>query len=125
MLRLLFFALCVVLLFYAVRWFLGGQKPVVSITRQGVSVRGWQTASSADWSDIRQIDVARTPDAGVGHFSIVLFGNSSLIVSSDYRGFEQFTAAMFSRWPDIRQEWLRVLGGPRDISERVTVWRRD
>ena len=123
MVRLIFFALCLVLLFYAARRFLAGQKPVVSITSQNVSVRGWQTGSSVDWSDIRQIDVARTLDAD--RFSVVLFGNSSLAVNGDYRGFEQFAAAMFDRWPVIRQEWMRVLGGPPDISERITVWKKD
>ena len=123
MFRLILFALCLVLLYYAARRFLAGQKPVVSITSQNVSVRGWQTGSSVDWSDIRQIDVARTLE--VDRFSVVLFANNSLTITSNYHGFEQFAAAMFDRWPAIRQEWMRVLGGPPDISERVTVWKQD
>jgi hypothetical protein len=125
MFRLIFFALCLVVLFYAARRFLAGQKPTVSVTSQNVSVRGWQTGSSVNWSDVRQIDVARTLDAGADRFSVVLFGNYSLAICSDYRGFDQFAAEMFNRWPAIRQEWMRVFGGPPNISERVTVWKQD
>jgi hypothetical protein len=123
--RIILFLLLIALLVVVVRRILGRQSPAVEIMPRGVGVRGWRTGLFVEWRDIRQIDVVRMPNAGGEHFCVVLFGNSALTVYDHYRGFDRFAAAMFERFPAIRGEWMRVIAGPRDISERMTVWRRD
>lgn len=113
----------IIVLVYGVRRFLaGGLKPAILLTSQGVAV---DKAVAVTWQEIRQIDVCRMPTAGTSVFSVTLFGTNALTLSSSYRNFDGFTARMFERWPAIRSEWMRVLGGPPDISERVTVWHED
>jgi hypothetical protein len=123
--RIILFAALAVLLVVVVRRILAKQSPEVVVTAKGVGVRGWRSALFVEWRDIRQIDAVRMPNVGGEHFCAVLFGNSALSVYDHYRGYDKFAAAMFERWPAIRAEWMRVFAGPADISERVTVWRRD
>jgi hypothetical protein len=123
--RLILFVFLIVLFVMVVRRVLAKQSPAVAVTARGVGLRGWRSAWSMDWSDIRQIDVVRMPNVGAERFCVVLFANSTLSVYDHYRGYGDFAAAMFNRWPAIRAEWMRVFAGPQDISERVTVWRRD
>lgn len=113
----------IIVLVYGVRRFLaGGLKPAILLTSQGVAV---SNGVAVTWPEIRQIDVCRMPTAGASEFSVTLFGTNALTLTNRYRNFDGFTARMFERWPAIRPEWMRVLNGPPDISERVTVWQQD
>jgi hypothetical protein len=121
--RILLYLVVIVALVYVVRRFLsGGLKPAISLTSQGVAVGN---TVAVTWQEIRQIDVCRMPTAGGSAFSVTLLGTNALTLNNSYRNFDGFTAKMFERWPAIRSEWLRVLSGPPDISERVTVWQQD
>lgn len=104
-----------------------GQRTVVAVTGRNVSVRGRRLNASMEWRDVRRIDVARAPTIGVEDFCVVLFGNNdeSLAVYDVYDGFQTFEAKMFNLWPRIREEWARVFMGSPNISERVTVWKKD
>jgi hypothetical protein len=125
MLSLILLVVILFVLVFAAQGFRARRKPVVVVTTLNASVRGWRNSSSVDWGDVRQIDVARMPAAGAGHFCVVLFGTNALVVYDDYRGFDEFEAKMFDRWPNIKVEWTRVFTGPPDSGERVTVWMRD
>jgi hypothetical protein len=125
MLSILLLVAILVALVFGVQRLRGRQKPVVAATALNVSVRDRRNKSSVEWSEVRQIDVARMPADGAGHFCVVLFGNNSLTVYAEYRGFKKFEIKMFDRWPNIKAEWTRVLTGPPDVGERVTVWKQD
>jgi len=131
MIRLLVILLMIAALVYFVlsipRRLKEGQRTVVAVTGRNVSVRGRRLNASMEWRDVRRIDVARAPTIGVEDFCVVLFGNNdeSLAVYDVYDGFQTFEAKMFNLWPRIREEWARVFMGSPNISERVTVWKKD
>lgn len=121
MIRILFYVVVIILLVHFIRRFLmGGMKPAITVTPQGIAV---SDGLSVTWQEIRQIDVSRMPTPGAAEFSVTLFGTNAVTLSNGYRNFDGFTSRMFERWPQIRAEWMRVYNGPQDISERVTVWQ--
>jgi len=121
--RLLLYVVVIVAVIHVVRrYFTVTLKPAVQVTPQGIAV---SDAFGVSWSEIRQVDVCRMPTSGAAEFSVVLFGNSALTVTSAYRNFDLFAARMIERWPQIETEWMRVRRGPPEISERVTVWKKD
>jgi hypothetical protein len=121
MMVIILFVLCLVLLFLAVRRAQARRSPVVAVTAHNIALRGWRTQSSVAWSEIRQIDVARTPGTP---FCVILFGNNAVAVYDHSRGFEEFSARMFEHWPTIGAEWMRLRNAPPQTSERVTVWQQ-
>jgi len=122
---LIFYVLCLILIVMAVKRFLARRSPAVAVSAQGISLRGGQYTSTVSWQEIRQIDVTRMPTGVVEHFYVTLFGSNAISIYDHFRGFAEFEAALFARWPAIRAEWTRVQGGPPDQGERVTVWQQD
>lgn len=123
----LLYLLVVVLLVISVQRLLHAKRTPIVITRPGeVSVRGWRASSSVAFRDVRQIDLARSPEIGVDEFCVILKANGAepLSVSSRYDGFNAFELRMLELWPVIRPEWSRVRGLSPDFSERVIAWRR-
>ena len=127
MIRFILIAAVVVLVVLAVRSFLKRQKTAVVATSQGVALRGWGIRSSLAWEAVCRIDVERMPSTGVVFFCVVLTGarGESLAVYGDFPGFARFQKWMFYHWPSITEEWLRILSGPPNISERETLWKKD
>lgn len=127
MIRLVVIVLIVLLVAQVVRGAFKRRKTVVVADERGVALRGWGLTSRLDWEAVRRIEIERMPAAGTVFFCVVLAGarRESLAVYGDFPGFDNFKAWMFHRWPAIRPEWMRVFAGPSDISERVTVWKKE
>lgn len=122
MLRLILFAVLLILVVRLLLRLSAQRKPAVQADAMGISLRGQGATTFVGWNEIRQIDVCRMPAVGVDGFAVILFANNTEMVLESFGGFAQFSQRLLEHWPQIRSEWVRVQGGPPNISERVTVW---
>ncbi len=107
-------------------WWNRKKYGVVDVTLRGFTRRFGRRSWSMAWDDTTQIDAGRKPTLGVEYFYAELFSANgvSILVDDLTIGFEQFQNAVFERWPEIKEAWVRVYTGSPDVAEHVTLWKR-
>jgi hypothetical protein len=77
------------------------------------------------WADIDRIDAGIRDYFSFDGLYVVLFtAKTKLEIDELDDGFQPFENALFERWPQIRDDWNKLLiGNPRE-PQHATLWRR-
>jgi hypothetical protein len=79
------------------------------------------------WDEVSRIEAGHQPTPVVDIAFLVMHRggpNDWILVDDMNRGFSDFLSVVLARWPQIRDDWNRLLTSSPDKDERIQLWKR-
>lgn len=77
------------------------------------------------WADVERIDVGVRDYFSFDALYVVLFAKKGKLEIDELDdGFQPFENALFERWPQIREGWIKLLAGNPRQPQHATLWRQ-
>lgn len=121
-------ALVVLIATFFYRMISGFWPSKIVVDEQGALIRTPHFRTQIAWQEIARIEASKYPSGRANTFCVELHrdghAHDEVSIFDSYRGFAEFEAEIFKRWPQIVDGWKRVFTGPLTEAQFTTLWRR-